>query len=339
MKFGFVRISEAEGAVLVHPTSAGGSRLLKGHVLTSADVAALAREGTDEIVVARADLGEVLENEAATRIAEAVVSPQIRLSPAAGGRVNVYSRIRGLFVAVREAVDRLNGIDPSIALACLGDGTPVQPGDLLATFKIIPFAVAGSVVEQAYDFLRAWPVFHVRPFIPRRAALIATELPSLKRLAMDKTQAVLAARFQQYESQLASERRVAHAEEAVAGAISELMVDHDLVVIFGASAVADTNDVVPAAIRRAGGHVAQVGMPVDPGNLIVLGCIGTLPIIGAPGCARSPAENGFDWVLRRVLAGCWPSPQEIAGLGVGGLLKGKGSHPKPRVMGTGAAQA
>ena len=101
-------------------------------------------------------------------------------------------------------------------------------------------------------------------------------------------------------------------------------------IVFGASAVIDADDVIPAAIRLAGGEVVQVGMPVDPGNLLVLGKVGNVHIVGAPGCARSPKENGFDWVLDRILAGEQPTSQDISGLGVGGLLMEIQSRPRPR---------
>jgi molybdenum cofactor cytidylyltransferase len=101
-------------------------------------------------------------------------------------------------------------------------------------------------------------------------------------------------------------------------------------VVFGASAVVDAEDVIPAAIRAAGGFVERVGMPVDPGNLLVLGHIGDMPVIGAPGCARSPKENGFDWILNRILVGEMPTESEIGGMGVGGLLMEIPTRPQPR---------
>jgi molybdenum cofactor cytidylyltransferase len=101
-------------------------------------------------------------------------------------------------------------------------------------------------------------------------------------------------------------------------------------VVFGASAVVDEGDVIPAGIRQAGGEVIRFGMPVDPGNLLVLGRLGGTPVIGAPGCARSPKENGFDWILSRLLAGLDVPPDAIAGLGVGGLLTEISSRPQPR---------
>src|SRR5690606_8991058 len=93
---------------------------------------------------------------------------------------------------------------------------------------------------------------------------------------------------------------------------------------------ADEEDVIPAGIRRAGGRVERTGMPVDPGNLLVLGSIGDKPVIGTPGCARSPKENGFDWVLDRLCAGIPVNSGDIAKLGVGGLLMEIPSRPQPR---------
>ena len=332
MRFGRVPLADAEGTLLAHSVKAGTLKLSKGHRLDAADIAALAEAEVAEVVVARLDADDLAEDEAAARIAGAIAPDHLRFSPAATGRVNVYATAAGLFVASRAVVDRLNRIDPGITLACLADHVSVEAGDMVATIKIIPLAVPGVFVERAAAILRAERAFEVKPFAPRRAALIATELPSLKPQVMDKTRAVLAARLLQSGSRLVTERRVAHTEAAVAAAIAELKAVHDLIGVFGASAVADPDDVVPAAIRSAGGVVEHVGMPVDPGNLLVIGRLGDIPVLGAPGCARSPRENGFDWVLDRLLAGEWPSPADITGLGVGGLLKEIPTRPQPREM-------
>ncbi len=104
----------------------------------------------------------------------------------------------------------------------------------------------------------------------------------------------------------------------------------ELVIVFGASAIADRRDVIPAAITDIGGMVEHFGMPVDPGNLLLVGSADGVPVLGAPGCARSPVENGFDWVLMRLLAGLKVSRGEIMGLGVGGLLMEIVTRPQPR---------
>ncbi|MCG5479278.1 MAG: NTP transferase domain-containing protein [Ensifer alkalisoli] len=330
MKFGPVALSTAEGAILAHAVKTASQKLPKGHRLTAADLQLLAETDVNELIVARLEAGDLTEDDAAARLASAIAPDHLRISPAATGRVNIYATARGLFVASSTVVDRVNRIDPAITLACLPDHVSVNAGDMVATIKIIPLAVPGKFVEEAAAVLRAQPAFEVKPFAPRRVALIATQLPSLKVQVMDKTRVLLAARLARSGSDLATERRVAHREEAVAEAIAELRAAHDLIVVFGASAVADPDDVVPAAIRRAGGRVDHVGMPVDPGNLLVLGRLDEIPVVGAPGCARSPRENGFDWILDRLLAGEWPNPMDITALGVGGLLKEIPTRPQPR---------
>jgi molybdenum cofactor cytidylyltransferase len=53
-------------------------------------------------------------------------------------------------------------------------------------------------------------------------------------------------------------------------------------------------------------------------------------MLGAPGCARSPVENGFDWVLMRLLAGLKVTRADLTGMGVGGLLMEIVTRPQPR---------
>jgi molybdenum cofactor cytidylyltransferase len=104
----------------------------------------------------------------------------------------------------------------------------------------------------------------------------------------------------------------------------------DIILILTASATSDPSDVAPQAVRDAGGNVTRFGMPVDPGNLLFLGDYGGRPVIGLPGCARSPALNGADWVLERVVCGVPVSDQDIAAMGVGGLLKESAARGMPR---------
>src|SRR3979490_3496398 len=71
-------------------------------------------------------------------------------------------------------------------------------------------------------------------------------------------------------------------------------------------------------------------MPVDPGNLLLVAAARGRPVLGAPGCARSPKENGFDWILMRLLAGLPVTRRDITGMGVGGLLMEIVTRPQPR---------
>jgi molybdenum cofactor cytidylyltransferase len=329
VKFGPVAVGDAEGAILAHGQKLAGGRLAKGTRLAAADIEALRAAGIGDVVVARLAPGDLTEDEAASRLGGVVAGAQVSVGAAGTGRVNFFAAADGLFLPDRGLVDSLNAVDPGITLATLGEYEPVETGRMVATVKIIPLAVAGSAVERAVDIVSGRPAFRVAPYRPQRVALIQTELPALKKSALDKTAAVLAARLARAWATLSGEQRCAHETSALARAIGAVD-DADLVVVFGASAVIDEADVIPAAVVAAGGHVRHLGMPVDPGNLLLLGEVTGRPLIGAPGCARSPKENGFDWILNRLLADIQVSPEDIRGMGVGGLLMEIATRPLPR---------
>jgi molybdenum cofactor cytidylyltransferase len=336
LKYGVFDLAEAEGLVLAHSARLPDGRLSKGHVLSADDIRRLAETGIASVTAVRLDPGDMLEDAAAKAVADAIAAANLRLSEAATGRVNIYAEVDGLFVASREVVDRVNRIDPAITLACLDDHVPVRAGDMVATVKIIPLAVQGAKVAQAAAVLAEIAPFEVKAFRSRAVTLVATELPSLKPSVMDRTAKLLEQRLVKSGSRLISELRIPHDTDRLIEVLQRLAdsENHEpaMIIVFGASAVADVDDVIPAAIRAAGGLVEQVGMPVDPGNLLVLGSLGDIPIIGAPGCARSSKDNGFDWILDRLMADEHPTSFDITGMGVGGLLMEIPTRPRPREL-------
>ena len=309
MKFGPVAIEKAAGAILAHSQKlAAGKRIRKGKRLDAGDLAALSAAGFAEVVVARLEPGDAGEDEAATLLAAAIAGPDIRgirAEAAATGRANLFAEHAGLFVADAEKVARINRADPGITFATLDHLRPVEAGRMVATVKIIPYAVARSAVEAACR--HADGAIGVERFQPHRVGVVATMLPALKPSVMDKTLDILAGRLAASGSSIEGELRVAHEAGAVAEAIRELAPQCDMLIVFGASAISDIDDVIPAAIREAGGRIEHFGMPVDPGNLLLVGELDGKPVLGAPGCARSPAENGFDWVLQQTA--CRPPRQ------------------------------
>ena len=328
MKFGSVPVGDALDAVLAHAVALPNGRLKKGHRLTSQDIAALKEAEIVDIVVARLEEGDVDENLAATRIADALLVGGVSAAEAFTGRVNIHATQPGVFHADRAVVDSLNRISPAITVASLADGLFVAAGRMVATVKIIPLAVAQVFVEQAVN--SASGALSLSPSKPANVGLIATQLPFLKTSVMDKTRSILEARLHQAGSVLTGEVRIDHSSDALAAALADMISACDMIIVFGASAITDIDDVIPAGLRGAGGSVERFGMPVDPGNLLLVGALDGKPVIGAPGCARSPAENGFDWILQRLLAGLPVDETYITGLGVGGLLMEITARPQPR---------
>ncbi|KQT57452.1 MULTISPECIES: NTP transferase domain-containing protein [unclassified Aureimonas] len=329
MRFGPVPLDLAEGAILAHAAKLPDGRLPKGMRLSAGDVARLKAAGLSEVVAAVLEPGDFTEDEAAERLAAAGGS-HVEAGPAGTGRVNFFADAAGLFVPDRRLVDALNALDPGITLATLAAFAPVESGRMVATVKIIPLAVPGASVEAALGLLAKGPAFRVAPYRAQRVALVQTELPGVKKTVLDKTRGVLEARLATSGSTIVGESRCPHRSADLAEAL-EALPDCDLTVVFGASAVIDAEDVIPAAVEAAGGRVLHLGMPVDPGNLLLLAERKGRPLIGAPGCARSIKENGFDWVLSRLLCDLDVAGEDIRGMGVGGLLMEIATRPAPRV--------
>ncbi len=330
MKFGSVPIAQAVGATVAHAVRHDGLVLKKGQVVTPEHQAALKAAGVAEIIAARLEAGDVGEDEAARRLAERLAGPNLRLERAFTGRVNLFAERAGLVVVDARTIARINAVDEAITAATLAPFRVVEPGDMVATVKIIPFGVPGEALGAAVEAAGGGAV-RVAPFRPLRIGVISTLLPGIKPSVVAKTLRVLEARLKPAGASIVREERVPHEFAPLTRALSAAAPGCDLLLIFGASAITDRRDVIPAAIEAFGGRVDHFGMPVDPGNLLLLGARGSLPIIGAPGCARSPKENGFDWVLQRVLANIPITSADIMGMGVGGLLMEIVSRPQPRL--------
>lgn len=332
MTFGEEAVEDAVGAILAHSLKAGVRMLKKGRVLTREDALALASAGIARVTVARLETGDIAEDEAADRLADACLGPLLARTRAATGRVNLSAETPGLLLLDRARIDRLNRLDEAVTLATLPPWSVVQPRDMVATVKIIPFAVDRRIVAAAVAIARqGGPLLEVRAFTGRKVGLVLTRLGATKESVLDGTVEATRDRVAALGAELLAEERCGHDTGEVAAALKRLKeAGARILLIAGASAVVDRRDVCPAAIVRAGGAIHHFGMPVDPGNLLCFGDLGGIPAVVLPGCARSPKLNGVDWVLQRLMADLRVGPKEIMGMGVGGLLKEIELRPLPR---------
>ena len=349
MKFGRFGLADAAGIVLAHGMRVGGRTFRKGRVLSAADVALLEREGLESVTGARIDATDVAEDAAALAAARALTGPGARVGAPFTGRCNVFASTDGLFLVRAPDVDRFNGTGEALTVATLPAPRAVREGEMLATVKVIPFAAPGDVLDRALAGLDPQaPALRVAAFEPVTAAVIQTRLPPTKESVLEKTSRVLRARVEALHGRVVDEARCGHDAGAVALAVGHALdAGARLVMIVGASAIVDRGDVIPSGVVAAGGEVLHFGMPVDPGNLLLLARCRGRPVLGLPGCARSPALNGLDQVLERLAAGLEVTPRDVMAMGVGGLLKGatarsgphRGPQPRRGSHGSGAREA
>jgi molybdenum cofactor cytidylyltransferase len=305
--------------------------LKKGRTLTEADVKLLVDAGVSKIFAVQLEANDIPEDDAAQAVAGKVAGAGVSAQQPFTGRANIYAQQRGLVVVDNLRVNAINGVHESITLATLPNYSVVEKGQMVATIKIIPFAVERDNLNEVLAEIGSVPAIRVQAFAERRVGLVITKVAGSKKSLVEKSETAMRHRVKALGSDLAQVRQCDHSIEAVRNAVKELhALSCDPILLFGASAIVDRADVVPAGLSAAGGTVVHLGMPVDPGNLMMLGEIDGVPVLGVPSCARSPKVNGFDWVLERVMAGITLSAGDIMAMGAGGLLAEISSRPSPR---------
>jgi molybdenum cofactor cytidylyltransferase len=325
MKFGSISTNASLGAVLAHSIALPSGRLRKGKVLEASDITALQGAGINDVVVASLEPGDVSENIAAETLAKALLigSTGLRPSTAFTGRVNLIAESAGVAVLDVAALQAVNSVDAMITVATVPAHHQLRKGDLVATIKIISYAVGQEELNKSVA--QAKGAVSLAGAQLTAATLIITDIPGG---AGEKGRVAIEDRLTALGVPLSHVAVVDHTLDALQVAIEATQTP--LVLILTGSATSDINDVAPSALVKAGGQITRFGMPVDPGNLLFLGALGEKSVIGLPGCARSPALNGADWVLARVICGVGISSSDIAGMGVGGLLKEIPTRPQPR---------
>jgi len=328
VKFGPVPVADAAGGILAHSQRVATGTLRKGRLLDAEDVTALQAAGIGTVTVARPEPGDIREDDAAAAVARALAGEHLVVSAAFTGRANLFAARHGLAVIDSARVEELNLVDEAITVATVAPYALVEPRQMVATIKIIPFAAPAAAVERCVAL--AATAVRVAPFARKTVGLIQTRLAGVKPSVLANTVATTKARVAVLGSELVADAICDHDPASIAAQIAVLQGRCDLILILGASAIVDRRDAIPAAVEGSGGELIHFGMPVDPGNLMLLARIGPMPVLGLPGCARSPKLNGFDWVLQRLLADLPVSREDIMRMGVGGLLTEIATRPLPR---------
>lgn len=326
MKFQPIPIENALNKILGHNISGDDGRraLRKGRPLTPADIETLRDLGREVVYVAEFEPGDIDENTAARRVVDAIVGQHVRVTGPSTGRCNILADKTGILRVDASRVMRINACT-GITLATMLTNRPVPQKKMVGTVKILPYGVPESLVWQAEQVAKeSGPVLWLDPLLPKRVSVILSGSPSAESRTRRGFIPPLEERLAPLRGKIDAVSFIPLEDESGEIALAEALRAHvaaDLIILAGETAVQDPHDIAPRAIRRAGGHVSCFGAPVDPGNLLVLAYLDETPILGAPGCVRSPKMNIIDWVLPRLLVGDQLTRADIFALGHGGLLE------------------
>lgn len=332
MKFGPVPVGELEGLILAHSVRAGDLQYRKGDRVTAEMAAEMTKAGLRDVYAIELQADDVDEDAAAAGVATHLAGERFDRSEPTTGRVNLFAREAGLLQVDEAALADINRVDEGITVATLPAFAPVQKGQLVATVKVIPFAVLRQSIEQIRDLDGRAEAIKLAPFRSYRSWIILTRWPGASERLIDKSLRALGNRLSRLGSTILGHSIVGHEIGAIEKALQEgLNQGAELFLCLGASATADRRDVFPSAIGARGGKILRFGIPVDPGNLVLSAELKGCPVLVLPGSARSERRSGADWVLERTVAGLGLDAASLAQLGAGGLLKEMSSRPRPRI--------
>lgn len=319
------------GAVLVRDLAVGSDRWRKGRRLTEDDLARLAdpasvtgragrAPGPSAVSVIVLGPDDVHEDAAAIRLASDVAGPGTALRPPSESRVDVVALADGVLRVRIAGLERLDSVDP-VAVFTLYDGQVVRAGQVVASVKIGPHAVAAAVLDEAARRARrSWPIVQVALFQPRRFGVVVHE--AMPAAARERFESVMRSRVAGLRSELVALRYVAGDVDEIAAALAPLVrgpARADIVLTAGAGST-DPSDPFYGAIERLGGRVVRHGVPAHPGSMLWLARVGRVDILGLPSCGAYSRATAADLLLPRMVAGERAGPRLAASLGHGGIL-------------------
>lgn len=323
MRISTSEIEKAVGGVLIHniADAQGHKALNKGHRLVEGDLEKLRALGKTHVTVGIFEAGDVSENDAATRIANAVAGENVTQSAVTTGRINFFADVRGVFQLNESVLASINSLD-GVTIATIAANQVVEPKKMVATFKTIGLAISEQVLQEV-ERLGASPEskIGVRGLRASRVAIILTGSPEARERVEKTYIPPIQGRVQELEGTVVATEYVDHKEAAIAEAVGRAQqMKVDCIILAGETSIMDATDVTPTGIRQAGGTIEVYGAPVEPGNLLLLAYLDRMPIVGAPGCVKSRDINVVDLILPRLLAGEHVRKKDVVALANGGLL-------------------
>jgi len=316
-------------AVLLAPVRLPAWHLRKGTRLdlTAADrLIAAARSGTltQAVHLTRLDPGDLHEDDAAARLADAVAGAGTQREPPRQSRVDLTARWAGV-VHIRVAeLTRLNTLDP-LEVFTIYHGQAVGVGATVASVKVAPQVVPESVVRAAEAIAReASPLVDVRAYVPMVAGAIAVEALSddaLERFETGARNKVEALGSTFGGTIVVSEADPDAAERGARQALVALVRTRGLrVVLVGGVSAGDPLSPFFAALETLGGRVLRRGVPAHPGSMIWLAELDGSRLLGLPRCGMFTMATAADLVLPRLLTGEALTGADLADLAHGGVL-------------------
>ena len=321
MKFKLIPTIKSYSNILGHTIKLKNITLKKGKTINQNDINLLTKHKISSIYVGLLKKDDYSENLSAAKIAKHIISKNILEPIVNNGRADLFANKNGMLNINRESLIKINFTYPDVAVCSLKSYTLVKKGQLLGNVKILPYALNKKII---YKILKDNSLKRIFQIIEKKLDKVAVIFTKSNKdyVNNNKILNALNDRLKKFGSKIISENICEHNHTDLCFTLGKLIKEKpQLILIYGETSISDNNDVVPRAIREARGKVLSTILPTDPGNLLLVGKIEKIMVIGVPGCAKSIKRNGFDDVLERVFYGEKFTKKKLASLADGGLYK------------------
>lgn len=320
-----IKVEEAVGLPIAHditrviPGVFKGAAYKKGHIIREEDIEELKKLGKEHIDVDVIPEGCIHENDAAERIALAIAdSEEFEFTPVSEGKINIISKKTGLLKINKDMLYKLNSIE-HIAISTRYDDIVIRKGEVVASERIVPLYTKDSNIKKVEKICSDCKLFYVKEFIPQSVHLIITGNEVYKGLIEDKFFPVLQPKISSYGSHVDKVTKVPDDLEIIRASIEESYKEGaDIIICTGGMSV-DEDDLTPIAIKAEVDELIVHGIPVQPGNMFLLGYKGNTAITGVPGSVMFFPTTVFDMAFSKLACREKISKEYFIKLGLGGL--------------------
>ena len=319
-----IKVEDAVGSVLCHditkivPGQEKGPAYKKGHVVKAEDIPELLKLGKEHLYVWEIKPGDVHENEAGMRLAQALRGTGLTLSEPSEGKVKMIADRDGLCLIHEESLFAIN-MTEEIVVATLNNQRPVKKGTVVAGARVVPLVIEEEKLAAVEKIAAAQPVISIAPYRPYKVGIITTGSEVYHGRITDKFGPVVRAKVEAFGCQVIQHIIVPDDKGQIAAAVKTLLAAGAEMILTTGGMSVDPDDVTPAGIREAGAKIVTYGAPVLPGAMLMVAYLGEAPILGLPGCVMYHKTTVFDLVLPIALTGQAITRPLVAKLGLGGL--------------------
>ena len=291
----------------------------RGYVVKKSDIPKLLDMGKKQVYVLALGRGELHEEEAAQRMARAIVGRNLYLRGPREGKVDFLAKTFGVLKVNIRALDKINAIG-SLILATRHNHSVVHPGENMGGTRIIPLTIRESKVKRVEEICRReGAVLNLLPIRAKKMGVIVTGSEIFEGRIKDRSAGIVQKKAESLGAKVIRKVLTPDDPQRIAQEIRKMKSAGCQVIVATGGLSVDPDDVTLDGIKASGAEVVFYGAPVLPGSMSVYARLGKTIILGAPACVVHDPVTALDVMLPRVLADDPISKEDISALGHGGL--------------------